>query len=97
LKELEGLPIDNHKDLDESVLKKNKKRSILAIGQDIVSCNSGGRKKMPRNVRRPWAGYENRGVGKGNNHFGKPLRPLYKVLGMYTGGRKMSRNEFESI
>ena len=46
----EGLPIDDHKDLNESVLKKNETRNILAIGQDIVSCNSGGRKKMPKHV-----------------------------------------------
>jgi len=41
----EGLPIDDHKDLNESVLKENETRNILAIGQDIVS---GGRKKMPK-------------------------------------------------
>ena len=29
---------------------ENEKRNILAIGQDIVSCNSGGRKKMLKNV-----------------------------------------------
>ena len=46
----EGLPIDDHKDLNESVLKENETWNILAIGQDIVSCNSSGRKKMPKNV-----------------------------------------------
>ena len=48
--EREGLPIGNHKDLNESVLKGNETRNISAIGQDIVSCNSGGRKKMPKHV-----------------------------------------------
>ena len=46
----EELPIDDHKDLNESVLKENETRNILAIGQDIVSGNSGGRKKMPKHV-----------------------------------------------
>ena len=46
----EQLSIDNSRDLNESVLKENETRNILAIGQDIVSCNSGGRKKMPKNV-----------------------------------------------
>ena len=51
--EREGLPIENHKDLNESVLKENEARNILdifAIGQDIVSCNSGGRTKIPKYV-----------------------------------------------
>ena len=43
----ERLSIDDSRDLNESVLKENETRNILAIGQDIVSCNSGGRKKMP--------------------------------------------------
>ena len=30
----EGLPIDDHKDLNESVLKENETRNILAIGKD---------------------------------------------------------------
>lgn len=46
----EGLSIDDPKDLNESVLKENETRNILAIGQDIISCKSGGRKKMPKNV-----------------------------------------------
>ena len=46
----EGLSIDDPNDLNESVLKENETRNILAIGQDIISCNSGGRKKMPKNV-----------------------------------------------
>ena len=46
----EGLPIDDHKYLNEIVQKENETRNILAIGQDIVSCNSGGRTKMPKNV-----------------------------------------------
>ena len=45
--EREGLPIGNHDDLNDSVLKKNETRNILDIGQDTASCNSGGRKKMP--------------------------------------------------
>ena len=36
--------------MNESVVKENETRTILAIGQDIVSCNSGGRKKMPKHV-----------------------------------------------
>ena len=48
--EREGLPIRNHKDLNESVLKDNDTRNILAIGQDIVSCNPGKRKKMPKHL-----------------------------------------------
>ena len=46
----EGLPIDDYKDLNESVLKENETRNVLAIGQDIVTGNSGGRKKMPKHV-----------------------------------------------
>ena len=73
----EGQPIGNHKDLNESVIKENETRNILAIGQDIVSCNSGERKKI-----RPWAGYENHGAVKGNIHHVKPSWPLYKLLEM---------------
>ena len=43
----EGLPIGNHKDLNERVLKENETRDILAIGQDIVSCNQGAGRKCP--------------------------------------------------
>ena len=43
--ERERLQIGNHKDLNESVLKENETRNILAIGQDIVSCNSGGQEE----------------------------------------------------
>ena len=46
--EREGLLIGNYKHLNESVLKENETRNILAIGQDIISCNSGGRKKIPK-------------------------------------------------
>ena len=45
--EREGLPIGNHKDLNEIVLKENETRNILAIGQDIVSCNQGAGRKCP--------------------------------------------------
>ena len=48
--EREGLPIGNLKDLNESVLKENETRNILAVCQVILSCNSGGRKKMPKHV-----------------------------------------------
>lgn len=33
---------------DQSDLKDTERRKILAIGQDIITCNSGGRKKMPK-------------------------------------------------
>ena len=45
--EREGLPIGNHKDLNEIVLKENETRNILAIGQDIVSCNQEAGRKCP--------------------------------------------------
>ena len=45
--EREGLPIGNHKDLNEIVLKENETKNILAIGQDIVSCNQGAGRKCP--------------------------------------------------
>jgi len=77
----EGLPIDDHKDLNESVVKKNETRNILAIGQDIISCNSGGRKKMQKNVGLTLA-MKTMVQGKGNNHYVKPTWPLYKLLGM---------------
>lgn len=35
---------------DQSDLKDTERRKILAIGQDIITCNSCGRKKMPKNV-----------------------------------------------
>jgi len=76
----EGLPIDDHKDLNESVVKKNETGNILAIGQDI-SCNSGGRKKMQKNVGLTLA-MKTMVQGKGNNHYVKPTWPLYKLLGM---------------
>ena len=43
----EGLPIGNHKDLNESVLKENETRNILALGQDIVFFNQGVGRKCP--------------------------------------------------
>ena len=46
----EGLSINDHKDLDQRVLKANETRNIFAIGQDIASCSLGGRKKMPKNA-----------------------------------------------
>ena len=45
--EREGLPIGNHKDLNESVLKENETRNILALGQDIVFFNQGAGRKCP--------------------------------------------------
>lgn len=46
----EQQPIEDLSDWDECGLKEAETRNVLAIGQDIVSCNSGGRKKMPKNV-----------------------------------------------
>jgi len=46
----EVAPIDDQVEEDEVDMKADETRKILAIGQDIIACNSSGRKKMPKNV-----------------------------------------------
>jgi len=42
------LPIDDHKDLDESVLKENKIRNIFSIGKILHLVIQGAEGKCPR-------------------------------------------------
>ena len=41
---------DDDLDLTKGEFTEAEERKVLAIGQDILTCNSGGRTKMPKNV-----------------------------------------------
>lgn len=48
--EEEQVDIEDQPEAEDCDLAEAKLRNILAIGQDIVTYNSGGRNKMPKNV-----------------------------------------------
>ena len=44
------IAIEDQPEAEDCDLEEAKLRNSLAIGRDIVTCNSGGRKKMSKNV-----------------------------------------------